>query len=122
MNHRIDSNECLYGGAFWHGCSDLCGYIVVVYADDSLHGSPLISVNEVMPSEHVGSGNGYGTKLAEGQHGQPPLVMALENEHHPIIVPDSERLIVGCNLVGLFLQSLECEAYLLSSFAGPQQG
>ena len=43
-----------------------------------------------MFGEHVGGRNHHGTQLMQGQHDHPPLVAALQNEHHRVVFADAQ--------------------------------
>ena len=40
------------------------------------------------------------TQLVETEHGKPPLIVTLQNQHHLIIVTDAETLEVSTTRVG----------------------
>ncbi len=66
-----------------------------------------------------GGRDGYGTELVKSEHGEPPLVVTLQDEHHLVIVTDAQALEVSGSLVALLLEVLICELDFLTTFAGP---
>ena len=69
----------------------------------------------------MGGGNGHGTQLVQGEHGDPPLQTALQNEHHHIAMTDAQLLQVDCCLVAALLQVGESQANFLAFVVGPKQ-
>ena len=117
---RTDTDQSLDSRTFWHSLINLLYHVIIAAADDSLHACCIVAVNDVVLGKHVGSRDGYGAQLVETEHGKPPLIVTLQNQHHLIIVTDTETLEVSGSLVALLLQVLVCETDFLTSFACPK--
>ena len=63
-----------------------------------------------MVTEKVGSRDSYGTELFEAHHGEPELVVALEDEDYLVALADAKRLEVVGGHVGIFLDVAEGES------------
>ena len=120
-NIRTDTDQSLYRRTLWHCLFNLFHHVIIAAADDCLHACCIVAVNDVVLGKHVGGWDGYGAQLVETEHGEPPLIMTLQYEHHLIIVTDTETLEVSSSLVALLLQVLVCETDFLTSFACPKQ-
>ena len=70
----------------------------------------------------MGGRNDDGTDLAQGQHDHPPLIAALEDEHHGIVLADAETHQIGGSLITLLLQFTVGRADLVTLVIGPQDG
>ena len=116
---RTDANQELHGRTLRHRLLYLFYHIVVATADDGFHASRIVAVDDVVLGEHVGGRDGYGTELVKSEHGEPPLVVTLQDEHHLVIVTDAQALEVSGSLVALLLEVLICELDFLTTFAGP---
>ena len=86
---RTDTDQSLYRRTLWHCLFNLFHHVIIAAADDSLHACCIVAVNDVVLGKHVGSRDGYGTQLVETEHGKPPLIVTLQNQHHLIIVTDA---------------------------------
>ena len=117
-----DGNILLHRGTLGHRQLYLADHVGVVDADDGLHRGTGVAVYDVFLRQHVGSRNHDGANLAQGEHYHPPLVAALQNEHHGVVLADAERHQVRRSLVRLLLQLGKRRAYLLALVVGPQQG
>ena len=121
LRQRIDGHQHFDGRTFGHGGLHLAGHIFVIDAQDGFHAGPLVSIYDVVLGEHVGRGDGHGPQFVQRQHGQPPLIVAFQDEHHLVAVADTQALVVGCGLVGLLFQLLERETEFLAMLVGPQE-
>ena len=118
---RTDTDQGLDGRTLWHSLINLLYHVIIAAADDSLHACCIVAVNDVVLGKHVGSRDGNGAQLVETEHGKPPLIVTLQNQHYLIIVTDAETLEVSGSLVALLFQVLVCETDFLTSFACPKQ-
>ena len=118
---RTDTNQCLDSRTLWHCLINLLYHVIIAAADDSLHACCIVAVNDVVLGKHVGGRDGYGTQLVETEHGKPPLIVTLQNQHHLIIVTDTETLEVSGSLVALLLQVLVCKTDFFATFTCPKQ-
>ena len=116
-----DTNQCLDSRTLWHCLVNLLYHVIIAAADDCLHACRIVAVNDVVLGKHVGGRDGYCAQFVETEHGEPPLIVTLQNQHHLIIVTDTETLEVSGSLVALLLQVLVCETDFLTSFACPKQ-
>ena len=116
-----DTDQSLDSRTFWHSLINLLYHVIIAAADDSLYACCIVAVNDVVLGKHVGGRDGYGAQLVETEHGKPPLVVTLQNQHHLIIVTDTETLEVSSSLVALLLQVLVCETDFLATFTCPKQ-
>ena len=120
-NIRTDTNQSLYRRTLWHCLFNLLHHVIIAAADDCLHACRIVAVNDVVLGKHVGGRDGYGTQLVETEHGKPPLIVTLQNQHHLIIVTDTETLEVSGSLVALLLQVLVCKTDFFATFTCPKQ-
>ena len=118
---RTDTNQCLDSRTLWHCLINLLYHVIIAAADDSLHACCIVAVNDVVLGKHVGGRDGYGAQLVETEHGKPPLIVTLQNQHHLIIVTDAETLEVSSSLVALLLQVLVCKTDFFATFTCPKQ-
>ena len=116
------AHEDFHRGALGHGLKDLVHHVVVSSADDGLDTGTIVAVNDVVLGEHVGCGDGNSPQFVQGQHAEPPLVVAFQDEHHLVSPADAQLLVVGCRLVALLFQVSKREALLLAAVACPEQG
>ena len=116
-----DTDQCLDSRTLWHCLVDLLYHVIVAAADNRLHACCIVAVNDVVLGKHVSGRDGYGAQLVETEHGKPPLVVTLQNQHHLIIVTDTETLEVSGSLVALLLQVLVCKTDFFATFACPKQ-
>ena len=119
---RTDTDQSLDSRTFWHSLINLLYHVIIAAADDSLHACCIVAVNDVVLGKHVGGRDGYGAQLVETEHGKPPLIVTLQNQHHLIIVTDAETLEVSSSLVALLLQVLVCKTDFFATFTCPKQG
>ena len=118
---RTDTNQCLDSRTLWHCLINLLYHVIIAAADDSLHACCIVAVNDVVLGKHVGGRDGYSAQLVETEHGKPPLIVTLQNQHHLIIVTDTETLEVSSSLVALLLQVLVCKTDFFATFTCPKQ-
>ena len=116
-----DTDQSLDSRTFWHSLINLLYHVIIAAADDSLHACCIVAVNDVVLGKHVGGRDGYGAQLVETEHGKPPLIVTLQNQHHLIIVTDAETLEVSSSLVALLLQVLVCKTDFFATFTCPKQ-
>ena len=86
-----DGDILLHRWTLRHGGLDLTDDIGVVDADDSLDGGAGVTIYDIVLGEHMGRGDDDGTNLMQGQHHYPPLITALQNKHHGVVLADAER-------------------------------
>ena len=67
----------------------LADYVGVIHTDDGLDARTCIPIDNVVLGEHVGGWNDDCANLAEGQHHNPPLIAALEYQHHGVTLADT---------------------------------
>ena len=70
--------------ALRHGLAHVSEHLGIAAADYRLDGGAVVPVDYVVSGEKVGGGDSHGAQLAEGQHREPVLIAALEDEHHHI--------------------------------------
>ena len=73
-----------------------------------------------MLGEHMGRGDDDGANLMQGQHHYPPLITALQNKHHGVVLADAERQQIGSCLICLLLQLSVGGSYLFALVVGPK--
>ena len=110
-----------YRRTLWHGQANLFADISIIHTDDGLDRGTGITIHNIVFGEHVGCRDDDGANLAKGQHHNPPLVAALQNQHHRVALADTNRHEVGGSLVALFFQLLIGGTYLLALVVGPEQ-
>ena len=108
--------------ALRHGLAHVSEHLGIAAADYRLDGGAVVPVDYVVSGEKVGGGDSHGAQLAEGQHREPVLIAALEDEHHHIPAAYAEGLEICRRPVGLFLEVAETEAYAAALVVGPEQG
>ena len=118
---RTDTDQSLDSRTLWHCLINLLYHVIIAAADNRLHACCIVAVNDVVLGKHVGGRDGYGAQLVETEHGEPPLIVTLQNEHHLIIVTDAETLEVSSSLVALLLQVLVCKTDFFATFTCPKQ-
>ena len=69
----------------------------------------------------MGGRNDDGTDLTQGQHNHPPLIAALQDEHHRVVLADAETHQIGGRLITLLLQFAIGRADLVAQIVGPQE-
>ena len=118
---RVYCDEHLDRGALGERGMYLCGHVVIVHADDGLDACPVVAIHDVVGGKHVGGGYGHGSYLAQRQHGEPPLVVALEYQHHHVAPSYAQALQITRCLVGLLLELGKGKSFLFTPLAGPEQ-
>ena len=118
-NDGTNGNKSLDGRTFRHGLLNLLENVGFTRTDNSLHTGPLVTIYDVVLGKHVSGRNCHGTNLMQRQHGKPPLVMAFENQHHLIVVPNTELCQVGSNAVRFLLDVLKGKPKLFTLFVCP---
>ena len=88
-NYRPHADEYINSGTVGHGGLYLTDDILLAHADNGFHRRAVVAVDDVFFGQHVGGGDGHGTYLAEGKHGDPPLQAALQDEHHHVTMSDA---------------------------------
>ena len=88
-NDGTHADEYIDGGTVGHGCQYLIGDIFLTHADNAFYRGSVVAVDDVFLGEHMGGGNGDGANLAEGEHRNPPLEAALQDEHHHVAMADA---------------------------------
>ena len=85
-----DGNKCVYRRTLGHGCLNLTDNVSVIYADDGFDGGTGIAVHDVVLGQHVGRWNDDGTDLVKGEHDDPPFITALQDEHHGVVLTETQ--------------------------------
>ena len=86
---RSHAHEHIDGGALGHGSQDLTDDILLSHTDDAFYRGAVVTVNDIFLGEHMGGGDGDGANLTEGEHRNPPLQTALQDEHHHVAMADT---------------------------------
>ena len=114
-----DGDILFHRGTLVLGSLYLADHIGIVHTNDGLDARARVPIYYVVFGQHVRGGNDDSTYLAQGQHHNPPLVAALENQHDRVALADAQRLQVGCGLVALLFQLFEGGANLFALVVGP---
>ena len=88
------------------------GNITISGTEDGLDVAGLEAVGEVLFQKLIGGGDGHGAQLVQSQHGEPVLVVALQDQHHTVAPLDTHGLEVVGGSCGFSLQILEGEPTL----------
>ena len=83
------SDEGIHRRTLRHSQFYLLCHIRIIHADDGLDRGTGITIDDVFLRQHVGGRNHDGTNLTKGQHYYPPLVTALQDEHHGVVLADA---------------------------------
>ena len=84
-----DGNQRVNCRTLRHGQLDLFGDVGIIHTDDGLHRGTGIAIHDVVLGQHVGGRDDDGTDLMQGEHDHPPLVTALQNQHHRVVLADA---------------------------------
>ena len=120
-NNRTYGDERLERGTLGHCLLYLAEHILLAYADDGFHAGALVAIDNVVLGQHVCGGYDHGAELVESEHRDPPLVAALEDEHHHVAMSDAELSEIGCGLVALALQVGKRREHLGALVVGPDE-
>ena len=116
------SNQSIHRRTFRHGQLDLLRHIGIIHTDNGLDRGTGVTIDDIFLGQHVGGRNHDGTDLAQGEHDDPPLIAALQDEHHGVVLADAKRHQIGSGLIALLLQlSVGC-ANLVTLIVRPQEG
>ena len=115
-----DRNQRVHCRTIRHCSLDLTYHVWIIHTDDGFDRSAGIAIYDIFLCEHVGGGNHDGANLTQGQHHHPPLVAALQDEHHGVVLADAEGGQIRSGLIGLLLQLSEGGPDLLALVVSPQ--
>ena len=116
-----NADECLYRRAFGHRAPYLRKDIIFAHTNNGLNTGAVVAINNVVRGEHVGGRDGHSTNFAQGQHGNPPFVLAFKDEHHHVAAANAQRLKVRCSTVALPFQIGKGEKAFASLLAHPNE-
>ena len=85
-----DGNQRIHRRTLGHSQFDLLCHVWIIHTDNRLDAGSGIAIYDIMLSQHVGSRNDDGSDLTECQHDDPPLVSALQDEHHGVVLADAQ--------------------------------
>ena len=105
-------------GGFLHGVGHTGG---VLRADDGGHVRRLHPVADVLGGEQVGSRDGDGADLVQGDDDGPELMMPLEDEHHGVALFHADGLEVVGRAVGIQHHPPEIVAHHVPLGVRPQK-
>ena len=118
----IHDNQVLDGRRLSHSLLYMLWNIVLIHSHNHLDLGRIVSEYDVLGCEHVGCWNSYSPDLVQGQHGEPPLVAPLEDEHDHVSLAYSKGLEEGCCLVHILLHLGKGEVAPSAPVVDPQHG
>ena len=117
-----DGNQYLNGRTLRHCLLYLPENIRLAHANDGLHGSRIVAINNVVTGKHVCCGNRNCTQFVQGKHRNPPLEATLLDEHHHVATLDTQASQVGSGLVAHPLKVIKGQLSLYPFIVCPQKG
>ena len=118
---RPNADEGLHRGTIGHCALNLRKNVIFAHTNNGLNTGAVVAINNVVRGEHVGGRNGHSANFAQGQHGNPPFVLAFKDEHHHVAAANAQRLEVRCSTVALPFQIGKGEKAFASLLAHPNE-